>query len=160
MFDTFQGLPVHSLIVHASVVLIPLAAITVGLAAVYPRFRAWIGWAPPVAAVASFFLVWATRSSGEELYDRFKQAGGLTPDITRHKDLSDLLVWLVTAFAVLAVADYLVRRRDGLSSVVVNVVATLALASAVAVAVDVALVGHAGSKAVWKPVVDGTNQAQ
>jgi hypothetical protein len=160
MLDTFQGLPVHALIVHATVVVVPVTALMVGLAAVYPKFRNWIGWLPPVAAVASVFLVWATRISGQDLYDRFKRVGGLSDDIKHHKDLAQLLLWLVIPMAVIAVAAYLLQRRDDASKAVLAVVAVLAVASAGAVAVDVALIGHAGAKASWKPIIDGTNQAK
>ena len=159
MLDTFQGLPIHTLIVHATVIVVPTAAIIVALAAVYPRFRTWIGWLPPVAAVLSVVLVQLTTMSGDELYDKFERAGGLSKDIQHHKDLGELLIWFVIPLAIFAIADYLLRRRD-VGKAVVAVVAVLAVASSVAVAVDVVLIGHAGSKAVWKPTVDGLDQAR
>jgi hypothetical protein len=159
MLDTFQGLPVHALIVHATVVAVPLTAIAVALAAVHARFRAWIGWIAPVAAVASVVLVQLTVMSGNQFYNRLERAGALSADIRHHKSLAHLLIWLVLPLAVFAVADYLLRRRAGVSKAVLTVVTVLAVASSVAVVVDVALIGHAGAKASWKPIVDGTNRA-
>ena len=46
MPNDFNGLPLHPLIVHATVVIIPLAALTVILFAVWPRFRSWAGPLP------------------------------------------------------------------------------------------------------------------
>jgi hypothetical protein len=160
MLDTFQGLPVHSLIVHATVVVVPVAALTVALAAVYPRFRNWIGWFPPAAAVASIVLVQLTTMSGKKLYARFERAGFLTKDIQHHRSLGNLLIWLVIPMALIAIAAYVVQRRDDASKVVVTLVAVLAVVSAGTVSVDVALIGHAGAKASWKPIIDGLNSAK
>ena len=41
MLDTIFGLPVHPLVVHATTVIVPSAAVAVLLAAVWPRFRRW-----------------------------------------------------------------------------------------------------------------------
>lgn len=158
MLDTFQGLPVHALIVHATVVFVPVTALAVALAAVYPRFRAWIGWFPPVAAVASVALVQLTVMSGNKLFARFERVHGVSKDLEHHKSLAHLLIWLVIPMAVLAVAAYVVQRKNGASKAVVGVVAALAVASAGAVLVDIALIGHAGASSAWKPIVDNTNR--
>lgn len=160
MFDTFQGLPVHGLVVHATVVLLPLAAVLVILAAVVPRFRVWAGPLPAAAAVVSLILVPVSTASGDELYARLKatvdQFGGtMDPLIEEHKDLAELLIFLVVPFAVLAVAAYVLHRREA-SPRVLLAVSVLAVLAATAVLIDVALIGHAGSKAVWQPVIEGT----
>ena len=160
MLDTFQGLPVHVLLVHATVVLVPTAAFTVALAAVWPRFRTWIGWFPPVAAVVAVVLVQLSTMSGDEFYDKFRHAGALSKAIEDHKELGEQLILFVIPLAVFAVAGYLLQRRDGVSKAVVTVVAVLAVASAAATAVDVALIGHAGAKATWKDQVTGLEQAR
>lgn len=160
MLDTFHGLPVHALLVHATVILVPTAAISVALAAVWPRFRAWIGWFPPVAAVVSVVLVQLTAMSGEELYDRFEHAGVLSRDIQHHKDLGQQLILFVIPLAVLAVAAYLLQRRGNAAKAVTTVVAVLCVVSALGVAAQVARIGEAGAKAVWKPTVDGLSQAR
>ena len=46
MLDTIAGLPIHPLIVHATVVIVPAAALAVALAALVPRFRRWAGIVP------------------------------------------------------------------------------------------------------------------
>lgn len=39
LLDTIVGLPVHPLVVHATEVVVPAAAIVVVVAALWPRFR-------------------------------------------------------------------------------------------------------------------------
>ena len=48
---TVFGLPLHPLIVHATVVVVPTAAIAVLLAAFWPRFSRWASWGPLAVAV-------------------------------------------------------------------------------------------------------------
>src|SRR5689334_1052416 len=158
MLDTFQGLPVHALIVHATVVVLPLTALAVALAAVYPRFRNWIGWYPPVAAVSCIVLLQLTVMSGNKLFSRFEKVHGVSKDLEHHKSLAHLLIWLVIPMAVIAVVGYFVQRKDDASKLVVGVVAALAVASAGSVMVDVALIGHAGTTSAWKPIVENTNK--
>jgi len=154
MLDTFQGLPVHAIVVHATVVVLPLSAVMVALAAVYPRFREWAGPLPAISAVVSLVLVPISTQSGEKLYDRFKQFGD-QPLIEDHEELAELLIWIVIPFAILAVAGYLLRRRNASRSVLAAV-SVLSVIAAGAVAVDVALIGHAGSKAVYKSTIDSS----
>ena len=46
MPSTIFGLPVHPLLVHATVVFVPLAVAMVVLAVLVPRFRVWAGPLP------------------------------------------------------------------------------------------------------------------
>ena len=158
MLDTFAGLPVHALIVHATVIVVPLAALAVALAAVHRGFRSWIGWLAPAAAVASVVLVQLTVMSGQKLYTRFERVHGVSKDLEHHKQLAGLLIWLTIPMAILAVFAYLLQRKDDVGRAVLGVVAALAVASAAAVMVDVALIGHAGATSAWKPIVDSTNK--
>jgi ABC-type transporter Mla maintaining outer membrane lipid asymmetry permease subunit MlaE len=96
--------------------------------------------------------------SGNKLFARFEKVHGVSKDLEHHKSLAHLLIWLVIPMAVLAVAAYVVQRKDGASKAVVGVVAALAVASAGAVLVDIALIGHAGASSAWKPIVDNTNR--
>ena len=66
MFGQFHGLPLHALIVHGAVVLIPFSAL-VALAFAVPRWRAWLRWPRLGLAVLSVVTVVVTRESGESL---------------------------------------------------------------------------------------------
>lgn len=53
MLDTLFGLPTHPLIVHATVVIVPAAALTVTVAALWPPFRMRAGPLPLVLALTA-----------------------------------------------------------------------------------------------------------
>jgi hypothetical protein len=156
VLDTFQDLPVHALIVHATVVMVPTAAITVGLAAVYPRFRAWAGPLPLIAAVISVILTPLSTMSGDKLNHRIKKLGmteELHEAIEKHEHLAEKLIWFVLVLAVLAAIGYVLHRKGTASKAVVTVVAVLSVLAAVGTAVQVARIGHAGAEATWSGYV-------
>jgi len=155
MLDTFQGLPVHTLVVHATVVVVPAAALMVGLAAVLPRFRLWIGPGAMITALVSVVLVQLSSMSGDKLYDRLKQFSTDQPLIEDHEKLAGLLIFLVVPLALLAVAAFVLPRRGAKHGVLVTV-SVLSVLFAGAVVVDVALIGHAGAKAVWSDTIKNT----
>lgn len=153
MFDTVFGLPMHPLVVHATVILIPLAAALLIAAAVHPRIRRWAGWLTAVPAVAVAILVPITSQSGEALEHRV----GKSALIEAHSELADQLLPFVIVMAVLAVAlVWLTRaeRKDGVApagrnrSILMGVVVLSVLAGLASV-VQVARVGHSGATAVW-----------
>ena len=70
MFDTIGGIPMHPLIVHGVVVLVPLAALLVLLAALSPRVRGWAGILTPIVATLALVMVPFATQSGEALEER------------------------------------------------------------------------------------------
>jgi uncharacterized membrane protein len=173
MPSTVLGLPLHPLVVHAVVVLVPLAALLVAASAVSPRFRRWALWATPAAAVVGLVLVPVATSSGENLEGSIQS----TPALQEHTELGDTLLPFMIVLTVLALAMFVLERRGtvpvsdgpgaaragapsdtrgGLDSpVLVRVVAVLALVAALATMVQVVRIGHSGADAVWK----GTGQS-
>jgi uncharacterized membrane protein len=149
MFDTVTGLPVHALVVHAVVVLVPLAAFGLIVVAVRPSWRR--AYAPIVAllATAGLALVPVATRSGGKLEERLDAGGVVARQINDHQELGELVLWPTLAMWVLAVAlVFLDRRRDG-SKAATTAVAVLAVIAAVAAAGLVSLAGHRGSTAVW-----------
>jgi hypothetical protein len=148
MFDTILGLPVHALVIHVVVVLVPLAALGVIGIAVVPAWRRRFG--PAVLAVTTVGLVAvpvATRS-GMKLQARIHAQGVTADEIDRHKHMGQLVIYPTAALWVLAVLlVYLDRRARGGRAV--TVVAALAVLAAAAAAVQVTITGHLGSVAVW-----------
>ena len=53
----FQGLPLHVLLVHGVIVLIPLAALLTVLSAVWPAARRRLGIITPLVALAALIAV-------------------------------------------------------------------------------------------------------
>ena len=159
MLDTIFGLPLHPLIVHATVVIVPTATLLVALAAISPRFRSWIGPVPALTALLSCVLVPLSTGSGEELQHRV----GDTRLVEEHAELADTLIWFVVPLAAVAVVGYWMHRRASLGSApgkgLVAAVATGAVLLSGATLVDVALVGHSGAKAAWSSTGSGASSA-
>jgi uncharacterized membrane protein len=70
VFDQIGGLPVHVLVLHAAVVLIPLLAVGALVYAVVPRWRSRIGWAVLLLAIVAPVCAFVTRESGVKFYNR------------------------------------------------------------------------------------------
>ncbi len=76
MLDTVFGLPTHTILVHAVVVLVPVAALATIAVAMYPRWRTrFAGWLVLVNA-ATVVLTWITREAGKKLFERLDRVGG------------------------------------------------------------------------------------
>ncbi|HSR23316.1 MAG TPA: hypothetical protein VLW53_07180, partial [Candidatus Eisenbacteria bacterium] len=67
MPQTILGLPLHPLIVHATVVIVPTAALAVLLAALWPAARRRLGLGTQLVAAAAVALVPLSTASGENL---------------------------------------------------------------------------------------------
>jgi uncharacterized membrane protein len=152
MFDSFNGLPLHPLVVHAVVVLLPLAVLGTVALVVRPSWRQSYGWLlVGVSAVATVLIPVATQS-GEALE---KQVG----DPGKHATLGDQLIWFAIPLLVLDVIWVLLGRRtaaaersgSGVSTPAALTwgVAVLALVAAVAAGVQVYRVGDSGARAAW-----------
>ncbi|WP_406038431.1 hypothetical protein OG799_25760 [Micromonospora sp. NBC_00898] len=155
MPDTVNGLPVHPLVVHAVVVLLPLAALGVVALAVRPAWRGRFGVLVVVIAALATAAVPLATDSGESLERRVGDPG-------QHAELGDTLIWFALPLLVAAVALVWLHRRargpvDGPAErtrpagagAVGVVVAVLAVAVAAANLVQVYRVGDSGAKAVW-----------
>ena len=154
MSYSFAGLPLHPLLVHATVVVVPAAALTVLLAAVWPRFRRWAGLLPLGLAVAALILDPLSTSSGESLEEQV----GESALIEKHAELADGLVFWLIALVVVAAGLYAWHWRQGRNpegtgrSWLPTAIAVLAVVAALGTSVQVALIGHSGAKAAWSDV--------
>jgi hypothetical protein len=150
MFDTIFGLPMHVLVIHATVVSLPAAALVTIAVVARPAWRA--RFAPWIALLnlAILGLTFVTVRSGLALFHRL----GRIEVAERHRDLGNILLWIVVAFAAASVLLWLVQR-SGQRTLATGVAALVALLAG-ATAVQTILVGHSGSTAVWKATVDAT----
>lgn len=151
MFDTVFGLPVHVLVVHGVVVLVPLVAVAAAVVSLWPAWRR-LGAPVSVLALLATGLAWVATQSGEQLNERL----GQPPEAVEHVALADSLPWFVLALAVLSLTLGLLARRAGPRSVATFVVAVLVVAGAVVTTWRTVLVGHSGSRAVWGSIVENT----
>ena len=149
MPESVFGLPVHPLVVHATVVLVPLTALVLLLAVLLPRFRAWAGWLPLGLAVVSTVLAPISTSSGENLEERL----GETSLIEKHAELGEMLIWWCLGMLVVALALTLLgRRSSGPSKGVAVALAVAGVVVSVGTMVQVALIGHSGAESAWGSV--------
>ncbi len=149
MLQTIFGLPIHPLIVHATVVVVPAAALAVLLAAVWPRFRNWAGVLVPVLALAAVVLTPLSTSSGEALQGMV----GNTHLIQEHAELADMLIWWVIPLLAGAVGVWWFRRRGVTSRRGLLMAASVvSVVAALGTTVQVVLIGHSGANAAWHGV--------
>lgn len=151
---TVFGLPFHPLIVHATVVVVPVAALAVALAALWPRFRRWAAWGPLAVAALAVALVPLTTSSGESLESALPHADL----IETHVHLADgLLPWVIAVLVAAAGLFFtqLSPTRPGWWSFpcwLVVVVTIIAVVAAGGTLVEVLRIGHSGATAAWSGV--------
>lgn len=159
MFDLINGLPIHPLVVHAVVVLLPLGIIGTVALAVRPAWRKTHGWLVLGITAAATVLVPVATSSGEDLEKRVGDPG-------EHAELGDQLIWFALPLLVLVAALVYLDRRASLSAAdpvptgeggehtaggsrALTTVAVLAVVAAVAAGVQVYRVGDSGARAAW-----------
>jgi hypothetical protein len=151
-----NGLPLHPLVVHAVVVLTPLAALT-GLAYAFVARSRWLlRWPLVGLAVGTAVAAFVATTSGEALLEA---RPGLEALVEDHEEWGELL--RTASFAYAAAAALAAWALGGPSSLVsgrgaretnpvVGAVATvLVAAGAVALLVLVFLAGESGARAVW-----------
>jgi hypothetical protein len=159
-----SGLPVHALVVHAAVVLTPLAVLLVVTFALLPSWRWASRWPALLATLLATGAVVAAKYTGQALYDdRFASLPPslVTERIATHSSRAQVLFWVMIAFAVVVLLAFLLLpaptglrdgrlahagREDGWVAVVVPL--ALVVLGAV-VTVWVVLTGEAGARAVW-----------
>jgi hypothetical protein len=159
VFDLVNGLPVHALVVHAVVVLLPLACLGTIAIAVRPRWRHRYGVLVVACAAVSTALIPVATSSGEALEGHVGNPGV-------HAELGDqLILFALPLLALSAALVWLDRRQapaavepvgdaapavaDRKSVTATRVVAVLALVAALATSVQVYRVGDSGARAAW-----------
>lgn len=145
---TVTGLPLHPLIVHATVVALP-ALVLLALGYLRPPWRRPLQWPLVGLGVVSAVLMFLTTSSGDALkHDRFATATGVLAErIRHHEDLAGKLA--VATYVLAAVAVLLPLLRGRLPAPLRWIGSVLLLVGALGVGVLVVLTGHAGAAASW-----------
>ena len=154
--DDFQiaGLPMHPLLVHAVVVLVPLTARALVLGTLWPAARTRLGIVTPLAAALLVVLVPITVAAGEAL----AEAVGTAPDVETHEGYGRMLLPWVVGMLVVAAAQWAWFRWGGRRGPdgararprsVTIALGALALAAAAGATGTVVLIGDSGARAVW-----------
>lgn len=166
------GLPLHPLVAHGTVVVVPVAALMVVLAGMWRRVRSRLAWPALVASVAATGLVALAALSGEPLARRVPPSALAA----HHAQLAKVLVvWVVAMTGASFALAYVAWHRAGcpvpgrlrvpgrltaLASPawalrvaqarwVLAAVVGLSVLTGAGTLVQVVLVGHSGAQATW-----------
>ncbi|WP_426319884.1 DUF2231 domain-containing protein [Microbacterium sp. E-13] len=154
----FNGLPIHALIVHFVVVVVPLAALCLVLSMFWPAARRRLGIVTPLVAVAALISVPIATQAGEALEEQVKET--VLSEAHVHMG-EDLLPWSIAVFVVAALQWVWFRYFTGegkyagrITSKAARTAITVVLAVAVVTVVlgsiiTVIVIGESGAKAVW-----------
>ena len=164
---TVDGIPAHPLVIHAVVVLLPLAAVGTILVVARPAWRRQLGvWVLLLAAAGVASVPIATQT-GEQLEHAIGKGNEL---IEIHAERGDTLLFPALIFLALLAATVLVGRRaeparvDGPGAAHATVANTatlqrvtlitgvLAALAGLVVTGLVIWIGHAGAVAAWSGV--------
>ena len=146
MLDSVFGLPTHALVVHAAVVLVPLAAVGAIIMAFAPRFSVRFGPAVVVIAAIGVIASILSRQSGKSL----EQVRGVSE--IHHSTGSWMWVFALGLLAV-TLALWLVDRRGARRRTLgTQILAVVVVAVAVLATGWTIRTGHSGAEMVWQGI--------
>lgn len=158
--STFNGLPVHALLVHFVVVLAPLTAVLAILCAVWPAARQRLVWLVLALAVLTTGLSPLTTESGEWLEHHIEKSAL----IEEHAELGDTMVFfalaLLVAAILLAIQHVRAHRGKTLSTALSAVITVFVVVASVATTVQVFRIGHTGANSVWHDALSTTQSGE
>jgi hypothetical protein len=145
LFGSVAGLPLHPLVIHASIVLIPLVAIGALVMSYLPSFSRRYGKLILVIALfaqVSLFLAKFTGEAFEEILDK---------DMGKHAELGEIAPFITLPMVALIYLRWRLDRSGAtVGSAWVRRMTSIALiVAALASIVVIVLVGHSGAESVW-----------
>ena len=152
--STFNGLPVHALLVHFIVALAPLTGRLVILCAIWPAARQRLVWPTLVLAVSVAGMTPLVTDSGEWLENHVEKS----ELIEKHASLGDTMIYFALALLVAAILVTVehVRANRGkpLSTALTALLAVFVVVAAAATTVQVVRIGHSGAESVWSDALE------
>ena len=152
MFDLIAGLPVHILIVHLAVVLIPLSAIGAILIAARPKALRLFGAATVIGATVGVLASVIATLSGNQLAERVGW-----PE--RHANYGEIFPFAALAFLLLLIVFWVYARGVPLNRnrpLWLKVFGAVLIVAAIGISYFTVLTGYSGSKATWSEIVEST----
>lgn len=146
---TVGGLPLHPLVVHVVVVLVPLAALGAVLMAVMPRFSRRFG---PLVALGAFISMGSAvlaKEAGEQL----AQVKPVSADHLRWGDQAPLWVGL---FGLVVIVFWFFDRgipANRPRPLWLRILAVVVIVLSLVATVFVLGAGHSGAEAVWASLI-------
>lgn len=147
--STFQGLPIHPMLVHFIVVLAPLTAILAILCAFWPAARQRLVWLVLVLAGITAVLTPIAAEAGEWLEHKIEES----ELVEKHAEMGDTMLYfslaLLVAAVLLVISHLRTQRGKPLTTALSGVIAAFVLLASVAATVQVFRIGHSGAEATW-----------
>lgn len=140
-----ESLPVHPLVVHGAVVLLPLSLLGLVLAVVLPRLRPRLAGLSVLGLAAGAVTAWMAEQSGEALAERVGEP-------KTHAEYGELVPAAAVAALVVAVIWWRLQRGPAvakLPSWATRAAGVVTVAAAVLTTGLTVLAGHSGAVAVW-----------
>lgn len=151
MFDSFAGLPLHPLVLHAYVVLGPLVAIAALIFSAMPKTRTVLRWPLLVGGAVTAVAAFITKETGEALEKRI----GESALVEAHAQWGDIAGAAGVLFGALTIGTVLLTWKFPQAPRLLKVASVVALAiAAVAVVGTVILAGHSGATSVWSDALN------
>jgi hypothetical protein len=149
-FDLIFGLPVHPLVVHSAVVLVPLVAIAALVMSYLPSFSRRYGKLVIIFAVIAQISLFIAKQSGESFEER------LGKEVERHAEFGEIAPFTFLPLLILLFIRWRMDREGAAigSPVVRRLVSMLLVAAAILALIYIFLTGHSGAESVWGWVKD------
>ncbi len=145
MFDTIGGIPLHPLVVHAVVVLGPLAGLLLLAYVFKPSWRVGLRWPTLGLALISAVSAAMATSSGESLEEKVGDPGF---EHAERGDLAAASIYVLTGVAIVVILFLL--RAGAEAGKLTAVAAVLAILAVAFSWFGIFEAGHTGASSVWK----------
>jgi hypothetical protein len=150
VMETIGGLPVHPLIVHAVVMLLPLAVAGSVAIAVRPTWNRPYAFLTAAAGVLGAVAATLAKMAGDWLADELDLSAAVEAQVGDHGRFGLYVVVAAWPFAALTVVTAILGRLPNVSPTLTRTVAVLTTIAGLVVLGLVVLAGHSGSTAVWQ----------
>ena len=152
MFDSINGVPIHALIVHVAIVLIPLSAIGAILIAARPKALRLFGAATVIGAGVGAVASVISKTSGQNLSQRVGWP-------QEHVDYGNISPIAAVAFLLLLVVFWLIARGVPLNRnrpLWLKVFGAALILAAIGITYLTVLTGFSGASATWTKTIENT----
>lgn len=159
--ETLAGLPAHALLVHAAVVLVPLAVIAFAALCWKPVWRDHYLLPVTILTVVAGASAFLAKQTGEPLESSVRRAAGRRVSFGEHPENGDTAFVMAGLFMVAVIAYWALlrwgtKKWDLPKWTPIAGYAVVLLPAALAM-ITMIVAGHSGAQLVWKDV--GTFQA-
>ena len=150
-FYLITGLPVHVLITHAVVVLLPLAVLTLILVITIPKLRSHYRYPAVGLAIVSAISAIIAEQSGTALQARVGYPG-------EHAEWGEMLPPVAVALAVLSVIWLIVSRMaSSRGKVLAAIIGGVIIVVGIFAVVITVQAGHSGSEQTWSERIESAD---